>query len=137
MQLPLKLRVSKIKGYSFYHHNDDIVIYDNDGADIEISPAEVRILSNLLNSIGGISGFRNLPSRISENPFLVRFDDKGKCFLTRDREDSGISFMVDDVDDIIKGIRDVEQKVIDIKKIRGGPNPGVQVPIPDPLIEGR
>lgn len=139
MHLSPQSLVFQTDKFRFHVMGEKIILLGEENESIELVPAEGAILCNLLGSIGGIRSFKVLPPSISDAPFNVHFTSgDGNCVLTRHTNTTGLTFHIDDYDELVRGVQATVQKVQDINIIRGGPSAGSPAfEYPDPIIEGR
>ncbi len=131
--------INQHNDYEFHVFDNNIVIATpKSNESIEITAAESLILTTLLATVAGMMNFKTLPPKIKETPFEIRFSPEGICTLTRDFEDKGVRLLMEEMDEVIKGVKLCVLKIQDMSGIRGGPEAGTPAfDTPDPVLEGR
>jgi len=123
--------------FTLYPNYGDFII-ESDEESIKVAPGEADKLIAMLTAVSGMQSFRALPPQVEDKPFTIKLNEEGTCFLTRDKEEKGVSFPIYNIDELVEGIQAVVRKIQDITSIRGGPDPGVKAwNTAEPPIDGR
>ena len=137
MPLAPEAKVYEKGKFSFYHHQDSVVIFDEKDNSIQFTGAEADRAIKMFDSVGRMVNLKRVPPFIKDAPFEVTFTPQGICQITRDNDRKGIFFKMTDVDHLIEGTQETIKKLIDLKVLRPDPNSHVLPGMGDLPYDGR
>lgn len=113
------------------------IVIKKGSEELTLQPGEAASLTSHLAFVARMVSLPALPPVLEAEHFRTQFSGDGTVSLFRHDSANGLSFSIDDTDDVIELVNASVKKFTDYLTLRGGPRPGTSRSIPDPIIDGR